>query len=230
MLITFGKFRVKHILHDFRLMALNKNEIHERNRDNPDYLHDDGWGIVLGESGKITEMYKKDVPCWKDSRFVRYYEINPDLIIAHARRATHKNLVDLSYTHPFEKEGWYFCHNGTVIEPHTKDNRDSELLLMLLLSHIKECNSVKEGIKNAIKQIKDFTALNFILANDKFAYVLVKYRESPLYYTMKYLKKKDYVIVSSEILPHFKGKWKIAENNMLLELDIANRNVNMIRL
>ncbi len=230
MLIAIGNFQAENVFRDFKLMAMNKNEKHENNRNNSDFLHNDGWGVVLGKSGRLTEVYKKDVACWKDPRFRRYYKANVDYVIAHARRATDKNFVDLSYTHPFEKEGWYFCHNGTLVKPPAKDKRDSELLFKLLLSNIENRSTAKEGIKNAVERIKDFTALNFILANSDFGYVLIKYKKKPLYYSMKYLKKKDYIIVSSEILPHFKGRWKTIDNDTLLELNISNRSLNVLNL
>ena len=126
MVIGLGQFPVAQLLDDFKLMALNRNEIHERNKENYNYIHDDGWGIVQGKSGSLIELYKKSVPCWKDSRFLKHYDAKPDFVIAHARKATDKNTVNLSFTHPFEREGWYFYHNGTVTELRSKEKSDSE--------------------------------------------------------------------------------------------------------
>jgi predicted glutamine amidotransferase len=225
MLIAVGQFPVRQLLDDFKLMALNRNEAHERNRNNPNYLHDNGWGIVLGKSGNLKELYKKDIPCWKDPRFLKYYDAKPDFVMVHARRASDKNLVNLSFTHPFERDGWYFCHNGTVTDLKSKEKNDSEQFFALLLSSIKKHSIVGEAVKNTVDKIKEYTALNCILANKAFVYILVKYQENPEYYTMKYLENKNYIIVSSEVLPNFNGEWKKLSNSTLLELDIAHRRL-----
>lgn len=70
MLVATGQFSIQNILSSFQLMALNRNEKHELNRNNCDFVHSDGWGIVLGKSGKIEEFYKKDIACWKDPKFL----------------------------------------------------------------------------------------------------------------------------------------------------------------
>ena len=51
MLIAIGQFPVAQLLDDFKLMALNRNEPHELNRNNCNFIHDDGWGVVLGKTG-----------------------------------------------------------------------------------------------------------------------------------------------------------------------------------
>lgn len=179
---------------------------------------------------KLKELYKKDVPCWKDLRFLNHYNAKADFVIVHARRASDKNFVNLSYTHPFEREGWYFCHNGTITDPPSKEKRDSEQFFALLLSNIKQKDNVEQAIKNTLHQIRNYTALNFIPANNTSAYVLVKYQGNSDYYTMKCLEDENYIIVSSEILPNFNGEWKKISNETLLELDITRRRLDCINL
>ena len=86
MLIAVGKFPIDQLLDDFKLIASNRNEKHEKNRDNYNYVHDDGWGIVLGKSDNLNEMYKKDVPCWNDPRFSEYYRADADFILVHGKK------------------------------------------------------------------------------------------------------------------------------------------------
>jgi len=210
-------------------MAQNKNETHERNENDPNFVDADGWGIVTGRSGKVDELYKKDIACWNDPRFLDQYNGNADSVILHARKAS-SGKIDCSFTHPFEREGWYFCHNGTITQPPAGEKSDSEQFFALLLSNIKQHDNVKDAIKNAINQVKEFTALNFILANNKKAYVLVKYHQSSEYYIMKYLQIENCVIVSSEALPNFKGEWVKIENSSLVVLDIINRHIELSRL
>lgn len=228
MLIAVGKFPVDQLLDGFKLMALNENEKHEKNRDNPNYIHDDGWGIVLGKSGNLIEIYKRAVPCWKDPKFMKYYDANVDFILVHARRASNKKLGrNLTLTHPFEREGWCFCHNGTVSELEVKGESDSERFFALLMANMKQQENVKDAIETTVKNLKKYTALNFILvnarANNALAYILVKYQKNPNYYTMKFFENKDHIIVSSEVLPNFKGEWKRIKNATLLEIPFPQK-------
>lgn len=209
-----------YLLDDFKLVVLSRtDEKHELNKENCNFTHGDGWGIIIGRSGRIEELYKKDIACWKDPRFLEYYNIDADFVVLHARRASRGSPINCSYTHPFEREGWYFCHNGTITEPPAEEKRDSEQFLVSLVSSIKDHNHVKDAIENTVSRIKEYTALNFILASNNKAFILVKYRKWPKYYTMKYLEKRDYVIVSSEVLPQFNGKWERMTNGTILELD-----------
>jgi len=224
MLVATGQLPVAQLLDDFKLMALNKNEEHELNRKNPNFIHGDGWGIVIGKSGKL-ECYKKEVACWKDPKFLDYYSANVDFVILHARRASLGTPVSYNFTHPFEKEGWYFCHNGTIYNFKSKERSDSEQFFTLLLDNIKGYSDVKDTIRNTVNQMKEYSALNFILANGNKVYILVRHQKYPDYYTMKYLVEENYIIVSSERLPSFDGKWKKVDNNTILVLDIISHRI-----
>jgi len=228
MLVAVGKFSIAQLLEDFQLMALNRNERHELNRKNSKFVHGDGWGIVTGKSGKL-ECYKKDVACWKDLKFHSYCNADMDFVVLHARRAS-SGLVNYNFTHPFERNGWYFCHNGTICDFKSKERSDSEQFFSLILDNLQRHSDAEEAIKNAVNQVKAYTALNFILANDNKTYILVKHRERPEYYTMKYLKNENCVIVSSEVLPNFKGDWRKICNNTIFDLDIINCQIHFFNV
>jgi predicted glutamine amidotransferase len=232
MLIAIGQFPISKLLNAFKLVAMNRNEKekHELNKGNRNFIHGDGWGIVIGKSGKIEEFYKKDIACWKDPKFLEYYNANTDFVILHARRASPGSPINCSYTHPFEKEGWYFCHNGTITDTLAKDKRDSEHFFTLLLSNLRKRGNVINGIKDSVNHIKEYTALNFILANNNKAYILVKYQQYPNYYTMKYLRSENFVIASSEILPNFDGEWVNIENNYIVMIDVSTRQIEETKL
>jgi len=224
MVVAVGEFRVDRLLDGFRLMGTNRNEKHEHNKNDTGFIHGDGWGIVSGKSGKL-ELYKKEGACWKDPKFHHYYNVDMDFAILHARRASAGTPVEYSFTHPFEKNGWYFCHNGTINDFRSKGRSDSEQFFSTILDNLRQHGDAKEAIKRTVNQIKKYTALNFILSNKNKAYILVKYGKSPEYYTMKYLQNKKYVIVSSEVLPNFKTEWIKIANDTILELDIIDRQI-----
>jgi len=225
MLVCAGKLPMPQILDDFKLMALNKNEKHEINREEPDLVHGDGWGIVIGRFGKL-EFYKKVVPCWDDPKYGEYYEMNVDFLILHARKATLDMPVNYGFTHPFEKGGWVFCHNGTIYDlTEQRDRSDSERFFEIILDSMKDETEtgVVLAIEIALTRVKRYSAINFVLANKDKAYVLNKFQnEYPRYYTMKYLVTEDCVMVSSERLRHFYDEWKELGNNNLAILDIAS--------
>jgi glutamine amidotransferase len=227
MLIAVGQLRMSQLLEDFKRISQNKNEKHEYNENKPDFIHADGWGIVLERSERI-ELYKKDVACWKDPKFSEYAIVSADLVVLHARRASEGSQINYSFTHPFQRENWYFCHNGTVYDFDTEEKSDSEQFFTLLLDAIHAETDVKDAVRKTANEMKRYSALNFILTDGKRAYILNKHRkdkngiEHPKYYTMKYLKDEKCVIVSSEVLPTFRGNWKQINNDKLIELDFDN--------
>ena len=227
MLVAVGEFQMARLLDDFKLMALNRNEKHELNRDNPDFIHDSGWGIVLGTSGSLAELYKKDVPLWQDPHYEAYSDAVSDFVLLHARRASPGSPVDLSHTHPFERNGSYFCHNGTITDPQFEDQRDSENFFHLILEHLKQGEKPEAAIRQAGSQMKDYTAINLIITYKDKAYILVDHRKNPDYYTMKYIEHPHYTIVSSETLPSFTGKWTRIPSNTLLATDTLSHRINV---
>jgi len=228
MLVAAGQLPMRRILDDFKLVAMNRNEKHELNAKDPKFVHSDGWGIVIRKSGNL-DFYKKAVACWKDPKYLEYYNVDANFLLLHARRTSLGASVNYAFTHPFKKAGWFFCHNGTIKDFVKPNTSDSETFFKLLLNKMKEKDSVPEAIEDAIKQLKEYTALNFILANKRKAYALNKWvLNYPKYYTMKYLAKEDFAIVSSEHLEHFKG-WNPMGNNVLVELDILTHEIKVLQ-
>jgi predicted glutamine amidotransferase len=226
MLVCAGKLPMTQILDDFKLMVLNKNEKHEINKEKPHLVHGDGWGIVIGRFGKLG-FYKKAVSCLEDPKYKEYYQVDANFLILHARKATPNMSISYSFTHPFEKDGWFFCHNGTIYDlTGQRDRSDSERFFEIILDAMNDGTEVINAIKVALSKVKCFSAINFILANSSKAYVLNKFQEEyPQYFTMKYLVTEDYVMVSSERLQHFDGAWEVLGNNNLAVLDIRSRRL-----
>jgi glutamine amidotransferase len=232
MLVGAGRLPVKKLLDDFKLMAQNKNEKHELNKNNPNFIHGDGWGIVIGKSGKL-ESYKKSIACWKDPKFNECYNTDADFIMLHARRASQGMPVTYEFTHPFEKDCLYFCHNGTIYDfEGIEEKSDSKQLFKMILNNLKHYSDVIDAIRKTVNNFEIFSALNFILANDNKAYVLDMYgknkygREFPKYYTMKYLVKENYAVISSERLPSFDSEWRKIENKTIL---VLNRHTHHVK-
>jgi predicted glutamine amidotransferase len=229
MLVAAGQLPTPKILDDFKLVAMNRNEKHELNVNDPNFIHSDGWGIIIGKSGKLG-FYKKAVACWEDPKYLEYYDVDADFLLLHARKVSLGVSVNYAFTHPFKRGGWFFCHNGTVKDFIKPNKSDSEIFFKLFLDKIKEKNTIPEAIEDAIRQLKEYTALNFILANKRKACVLNKWiLNYPKYYTMKYLAREDFTIVSSERLKSFAG-WSPMGNNVLAELDFPTHRIKVLQI
>jgi glutamine amidotransferase len=234
MLVGVGKLPVAQLLDSFQLMAQNKNEKHEHWGD-PNYVHGDGWGIVVRSLGKL-ECYKKDIACWKDPIFADFYKIDTDFILLHARKASPGIPKSYEFTHPFEEDGWYFCHNGTIYDHdfRTEGKSDAQQLFARILHNMKTCKDAVEAIRTTVKSIREYSALNFILAKEDQVYVLNMYgkrgEEASEYYTMKYLQGEEYTLVSSESLENFGNNWEKMKNSTLLKLNISGLRIQIFNV
>jgi len=232
MLVAIGHFPLSAILDGFLSMARNENEEHEYRR-HPDHVHGDGWGVVTGRSRRVTR-YRSTSECWVDPAFARLYGTEMDLIMLHARRASPGIAVRYELTHPFEQDGWHFCHNGRVYDFEVGERSDSQQLLTLILGNVKRENNVTEAIRRTVGSLKDYSALNFMLLGETHVYVLNLHgrrgHKTPGYYTMKYLQANEHTVISSERLVGFNDEWQEMNSGTLLTLSLPNRKIDIREL
>lgn len=229
MLVAAGRLPLGRLLDDFQLMALNRNEEHEY-RHHPDHTQGDGWGVVTGKAGRF-ECNKNVMPCWHDPRFIDLYQADLDFVMLHARKASPGMAVKYGFTHPFQENGWYFCHNGTIHDFVVEDRSDAQQLFALVLENVRQYVNITEAIRRTVTSLKDYSALNFMLCKDDRVYVLSMYGrrgdQTPNYFTIKYLQAEDYVIVSSERLLNCGGEWRAMQNGTLLTLTLPDRRIEI---
>jgi len=232
MLVAIGKLPLGRLLGDFKLVAQNQNERHEH-RDDPDHIQGDGWGMVTGKAGGF-ECYKNVMPCWTDPRFIDLHKADLDFIMLHARKASPGMAVKYEFTHPFEEDGWRFCHNGTIHDFEVKERSDAQQLFALILENARQCPNTTEAIRRTVKSLKDYSALNFMLFKDDRVYVLNMYggrgEKTPNYFTIKYLQADDYTVISSERLPSCGTEWQEMRNATLLTLAIPDRQIEICKI
>lgn len=111
--------------------------------------HRDGWGIGVYSQAIGWSVQRGTLCAHEDDDF---HEVaagsRGEVLIAHVRKRT-VGPITLENTHPFEKSGWIFAHNGTIqdiawIRAHCSAERlqtlsgetDSELLFAFLLSRL----------------------------------------------------------------------------------------------
>lgn len=77
--------------------------------------HPDGWGIAIFERTRASWRVHKGTACAGDD--TRFHEVagqsEGHVLVAHVRQKT-VGPTRLENTHPFERDGWLFAHNGTV--------------------------------------------------------------------------------------------------------------------
>ena len=233
MLIAVGKVNLSWLIDDFIIMANDENEKHENNEDQS-FKHDHGWGIVYLKDGEMN-VYKSTKPCYEDEEINSFRKLISPLYILHARKGSEgRGGVEMVNVHPFQYENYVFCHNGTVYEELSYDERftpqgetDSEMFFYYLMSGIT--NRIDEQIiYHKSSRIKDFSGLNSILSDGENSFIINWYKKNPRYYTLKILATEESVIISSEILPHFKNdNWREMKNGEICKLNTLTRKYNV---
>jgi len=226
MIFAAGKLNVKWLIDDIIQMAADNNEKHEENV-NIEFKHSDGWGLTYLD-GNNLKVFRSTKPIYDDSQIEQFRAINTRFIILHARYGTTGEPV-FNNIHPFEykngKNHYLFFHNGTVrdklyYDPNFRPTgtTDSERFFYYLLSGNFSKMDLNY-IKNKLIKLKNFTGANFVLTDGKKSILADWYSLNPLYYTMKMFQNENSIIISSEILPHYKGaNWTHIENYSLLSV------------
>ncbi len=114
--------------------------------------HPDGWGIATYEQSRATwRVHKGTERAYEDSRFFEAAARSEGhVLVAHVRQKT-VGPTRIENTHPFERDGWIFAHNGTVKDVATlragtsrarldeiTGDTDSELLFAHLLTRLDD--------------------------------------------------------------------------------------------
>ena len=147
--------------------------------------HQDGWGIAFFE-GKASRTFLDSLPAAESpvARLVKEYPIKSLNTIAHIRKAT-IGAVNLSNTHPFQREAWglnwIFAHNGDlwnynpIIKGHYQPigTSDSERAFCMILNALTEkypdcpppIETLYKELEELSKPIAAYGTFNFLLSN-----------------------------------------------------------------
>ena len=179
--------------------------------------------------------------------------LNPSAIVGHLRKASIGDLK-LENTHPFVIEEWTFCHNGRIggkgdmaglkLNPayskKRKGETDSEtffLHLLQLLNGTANTNPsvIRKNLSdeiNLIRNTRDYTAMNLILANGTSLFAVREVNEKnqliekenlcDYYYTLFMGKSADgkIKIICSQKLDLGGIAWEEIPNHMMVMIDM----------
>jgi len=187
-----------------RLLGIAANEPTEFRvvlRDAPRSLaalskeHRDGWGIAIFDAQQQRWRVERGIACaGEDERFHRLaVGSRGELLVSHIRLKTVGDTKILN-THPFDRGGWVFAHNGTVkdvawlraqISPQRlaeiEGETDSELIFAWLLTVLDEsgatdANASPQTDRDLLRAVRcarerpDFGAFNFLLSDGSTTY------------------------------------------------------------
>ncbi len=149
--------------------------------------HPHGWGMAVWAKDSAWTVRKSPLCAREDEGFgAMALESRGSMLVAHIRKKT-VGPVCIENTHPFQRGGWVFAHNGTIedlafLERGTSKERhaqiegdtDSELFFSWLMSRLDEDGvsdgssaEVGEVLVHAVRAIgarQGFGGCNFLLA------------------------------------------------------------------
>jgi glutamine amidotransferase len=153
----------------------------------------DGWGAAVYVDGASWLVAKRPVCAEDDAAFASAATATAGVVLVAHVRARTVGAVSAANTHPFQRDGWVFAHNGTVsdvghLRSRTSLSRqgelegetDSELLFAYLLSRLDECGlthssasfAIDETLGRAVGELTRLQAgiTNFVLSNGSLLY------------------------------------------------------------
>ncbi len=160
---------------------------------NQSHRNADGTGLAFYDEDFRAMVDKQPIAAYQDQEFASEAQhVRSHLFVAHVRHAT-QGRVSQENTQPFVHEGLVFAHNGNIegledlpfpAGPLYGDT-DSERYFAILRYHIREASDTLIGIRRAIAWIsenRDYTSLNFLLADGERLYALRSVGNEDLWY------------------------------------------------
>lgn len=232
MLVATGSFDPSLLVEGFLRMASDRGISHDWNEHRKgQFLHKEGWGAAWLEDGRL-ELFHSLVPAYDDPQIERFRDLDTPLLVLHARKATHGTHA-LENLHPFRAEHpslgeVAFCHNGLVddrwVLPESvtlKGDTDTEHYMHALLAAIRQGTEATD-METFIRDLKEFSGANCILASTDRAMVLARWAENDRYYCMWRRTTDDVDVISSEPLAELGDGWDPVPAERALTLTISS--------
>lgn len=141
--------------------------------------HDSGWGIAYYEDG-VPKVQRFAHAAHSDPGFHEAAKALSKLFVVHVRRATFGGLK-LENTHPFSRDRYTYCHNGTILHPSAlleladrapEGDTDSEHFFNALMTEF-DPDDVIGSLRSTVEAVCDrcgFSALNFLFCDGRCLY------------------------------------------------------------
>ena len=225
MLIATGNVDLNPLFEGLIEMARDQTMLHENNSEKGlgSWTNPDGWGIAFLQNGEWN-IHKSLQPIFEDPLVEQFRNLNTTLAIIHARYGSVGNK-SMANTHPFQKNEFVFCHNGTIEEaiPFSPEftprgSTDSEQLFYSILTNLQTAKAT-EAIKTALQSLNNNTSSNFIFSNKEVSFIAIRKGSHKKYLQMSLGRTEEMVVVSSEIIPQLQEIiWEPLEDNQTIAL------------
>jgi predicted glutamine amidotransferase len=141
--------------------------------------HDSGWGVAYYQDSRL-HLQRFPHAAHGDTAFQEVAEALSTLFVVHVRRATLGGLK-LENTHPFSRDDYAYCHNGTILESSALLNlsdraplgdTDSERFFDALMTGF-EPEDVIGSFRRTVEEVCNrcsFSALNFLFCDGRRLY------------------------------------------------------------
>ena len=194
--------------------------------------HPEGWGIAcLAGNG---EVYRRGhVKATADPLYEAAVKeldrlvIPPFILVAHLRRATRMDTVQVDFNQPYMRElagrMVFFAHNGSIEGYGVRDGKiDSQAYFERLLKRLEdgplameEFNKRLGEVKGAISSEfpKKVSSLTFVMSDGDEIVGHRDARECAPYFSLHKVRTDDSFILCSEVLHSVEGRWRLLRNN-----------------
>lgn len=171
-----------------------------------------GWGCAYLLNNEWA-YYKCLKPIWEDdlSNFNK-----TRLLIAHARSAFQDKDIAIENNMPFYDSKYVFVFNGELrgVKINSPGNIGAEKIFNFIKRFDKGnmLMAIKKGVQIINKRTSYVKAMNTIITDGDKAYVSSLFNEEEEYFTMRYKKDLNYIIICSEPYPG-ETDWRAIKNN-----------------
>lgn len=175
-----------------------------------------GWGCAFLQNGN-WKFYKNIKPIWEDNlnQFGKTKRL-----IAHARSAFRDEGIVVENNMPFYDDKYIFIFNGELRGVKIKE--EGRIGAEKIFNYIKRFDkgnikdAINKGTDIIIKKSSYVRAMNFIIADNNYAYVYSFFNEDPDYFTMHKKILDNTILVCSEKFIDEKD-WQPIPNKSLME-------------
>jgi predicted glutamine amidotransferase len=160
-----------------------------------------GWGCAYLQNGGWRH-YKNIKPIWEDDigRFG-----STRLLLAHARSAFQDEGITIENNMPFYDGRYVFIFNGELrgvrIAEQGRIGAEKIFNFIKRFDHGNMLDALKRGTDVIYRRTKYVRAMNIILADRDKAYVASVFNDDPEYFTLRWSRNGDRLVVASEALP-----------------------------
>ena len=239
--------QINYIWDNLTAMAKDETIIHEYNEDKKgEFQHVSGWGLAYYDKCHQLKNHRSMDKIWEDSIPENIIKdlLETNSVMIHVRRRSPGLGLGIEYCHPFLRHEKVvgdiaFAHNGTVqgrldIKYNPKYeltiDSDTERFLYSIMTNIENNNemnskSISKSLNKTIAELSEYTGANYFCYYKNKFYGSTNFNgDKEIYFTLRYLKADDHLIISSEAFLENESEWGHISNNRGIEVSLDNIN------